>query len=275
MPSRARSSWIVLLTMVSTSTLFAGNLSVSGDVQGWNGKYIYETTTTTYALNLGMHYEEERIALSLSLPILFQNSDLVGRSGGMMLPHSGAGGSSMPGSTSHHGGGMMLNSSQASSFVSGVGDIQLMGNYRVAEQTDVLPSVAITAQTKVPTANTTFSTGEWDCGGGIALNKQFGTIGTFANVGYLVLGDPPGVDYQNPWTYGIGVGNVFADGKFSIMLNYEAYTRVLENYDAPRETSIGILYQISPSTSLSAISSFGLSGTTPGVGVAIGTSVVI
>jgi hypothetical protein len=261
------------LMVVSAPGLLAGSFSVSGGFQWWSGTYVYQTSTTTYALTAGARFRSDQYSISLTLPVLFQNSDLVSQTGGMFLPHAGAiGGQSQEGS-SRHGGGMMA----GSSYESGIGDILVTGNYRIAEESYAAPSIALTGQVKVPTASTVmnFGTGKWDYGAGLALRKQFGTLGLFADAGYLVIGDPAGADYRDPFTFGLGVGNLFLDGTFSTMVYYQAYTKVLENYAAPQQFSVGLLYQSSPSTSFSVMSSFGLSNTTPDVGIAVGVEVSI
>jgi len=265
---------LALLTLIPTSTLYSGTFSVSGGFQWASGKYIYQTSTTSYALNAGARYRAEQYSLSIDVPVLFQNSDLITRSGGALLPHGDGSEGQMIGAGSHHGGGMM---SGAVPYESGIGDVLLTGRYRIAEESHALPSIAVTAQVKVPTANTSlnFGTGKWDYGTGFALRKELGTVGLFADAGYLLIADPAGVNYLNPFTFGAGVGVVFMDGKFSTMLYYQAYTRVLENYDAPQQFSGGLLYQSSRSTSISLMGSIGLSNTTPDVGIAMTVEVTI
>ena len=53
----------------------------------------------------------------------------------------------------------------------------------------------------------------------------------------------------------------------------QAYTKVLENYEAPQQVSLGAVYQSSPSMSLSVMGSFGLSNTTPDIGISMGVDV--
>jgi Putative MetA-pathway of phenol degradation len=265
------------LTVVSAPGLLAGSFSVSGGFQWWSGTYVYQTTTTTYALTAGARFRSGQYSISLTLPVLFQNSDLVSQTGAMFLPHANAIGGQSQGGGSRRGGGMMAGGSTSSPFESGIGDIFVAGNYGIVEESYAIPSIALTGQVKVPTASTVmnFGTGKWDYGAGLALRKQFGTLGLFADAGYLVIGDPAGADYRDPFTFGFGAGNLFLDGTFSMMLYYQAYTKVLENYAAPQQLSVGLLYQSSPSTSFLVMSSFGLSETTPDFGIAVGVDVAI
>jgi hypothetical protein len=266
----------ITLSLFSAFTVIAGNLSVTGGIERYSGTYTYQTTTATYALNAGMQYEEEeQFSFSLSLPVVFQNSNLVSRAGGMLLPH-GNGGNSMSNSHAHNGGGMMgINSSSSSSYLSGLGDMLFEGSYYIAGESESMPSLAITGQIKVPTANTSFGTGQWDFGGGVSAEKQFGTVSVSANAGALVLGDPAGTVYHNPFTFGASVGNSFMDGKFSAMISYLAYTHVLDGYDAPQQISLGVLSQTSSTTTLSLIGSLGLSNTVPALGISAAIGVTL
>jgi hypothetical protein len=270
--------YTTLLTSGVASSLLAGEFSLSGGIQIWKGDYTYQTTTTTFALTAGARYRAEKYSISLTVPLLFQNSELASRVGGMLLPH-GDGGASMSGQSPRQGG-MMMSSGTArssSSFESGIGDLLMMGNVRVAEESDALPSLDLTGQVKVPIAGaaTAFSTGKWDYGAGIAVRKELASFAVFADLGKLIIGDPGGVDYHDPVSYGAGVGKVFADGTYSAMLYYQAYTRILDGHDPPQQVSLGFLYQSSPSTVLSLMGSIGLSNTVPGIGIAVGVDVKV
>ncbi len=267
--------WTVGVMMISAPWLVAGSFSISGGFQWWNGHYVYQTSTTTYALTAGARFQSEQYSLALTLPILFQNSDLVSQTGGMFVPHGSAPGVQGSGGSSHRGSGMIVGSPVGVSYSSSLGDIFVTGNYRIAEESQTTPLLTLTGQVKVPTAGTAFGTGEWDYGAGLSLRKRFGTLGLFGDAGYLVIGDPAGVDYRDPFTFGVGVGNSFSDGTLSAMLYYQAYTKVLEDYAPPQQLSVGLLYQSSTSTSLSLMSSFGLSETSPGIGIGVGVNVEI
>ncbi len=264
-----------ILSLFSAFTVIAGDFGISAGIERYSGTYTYQTTTATYALNAGMQYEEEdQFSFSLTLPLVFQNSDLVSRAGGMLLPH-GKSGSSMSNSQSHNGKGMMMNGDSSSSFMAGLGDMLFEGSYYIAGESESMPSLAITGQIKIPTASTSFGTGQWDFGGGVSAMKQFGTISVSANAGFLVLGDPAGTVYHNPFTFGASVGNSFMDGKLSAMISYLAYTRVLDGYEAPQQISLGVLSQTSSTTTLSLIGSFGLSNTVPALGISLSIEVTL
>ncbi|MDE3058947.1 MAG: transporter [Bacteroidota bacterium] len=265
--------FVAMLCSVSTSS--AGDFGLSAGVERYSGTYTYQTTTATYVLDAGMQYEEEdQFSFSLSLPLLLQNSDVVSRAGGMFLPH-GKGGQSMANSHAHNGKGMMMNADSSSSFLAALGDMLFEGSYDIAGESESIPSLAITAQIKAPTAGSTLGTGQWDIGGGISVTKQFGAVSISANAGYLVLGDPAGTVYHNPFTFGASVGNSFMDGKLSAMISYLAYTRVLDGYEAPQQISLGVLSQTSSTTTLSLIGSFGLSNTVPALGISLSIGVTL
>jgi hypothetical protein len=65
------------------------------------------------------------------------------------------------------------------------------------------------------------------------VRKELGSFAVFADLGKLIIGDPDSVHYHDPVSYGAGVGKVFADGTYSAMMYYQAYTRILDGYDPP------------------------------------------
>lgn len=273
-----RSLFPIWVMGVFVHKVLAGDFGLSVGVERYSGTYTYQTTTATYALNAGFQYEEEdQFSFSFTLPLVFQNSNLVGRAGGMFLPH-GNGGNSMSNSHAHNGGGMMMGAnsfSSSSSYLSGLGDLLFEGNYDIVSESESAPSFAVTGQIKAPTAGTSFGTGKWDYGAGVSATKQFGTTNISANAGFLVLGDPAGTLYHNPFTYGASVGNSFMDGKLSVMISYLAYTRVLDGYEAPQQISLGVLSQTSSTTTLSLIGSFGLSNTVPALGISAAINITL
>jgi hypothetical protein len=104
-------------------------------------------------------------------------------------------------------------------MTAGLGDLYLYGEYGLLPEQAVLPYVSANLKLKVPTAATgnNFGSGEFDYGLGIVLRKSINTYVGFVDIGYWILGDPPGVNYKDPLTIGAGVGRFFGYGRYALM----------------------------------------------------------
>ena len=61
------------------------------------------------------------------------------------------------------------------------------------KQRPYLPALAVAGEVKVPTSrNTLIGTGEVDYTPYLIASKRFGNFDVHANVGYALLGEPPG-----------------------------------------------------------------------------------
>lgn len=282
-------SLFVLLSLLSQSAE-SGTWSIDGGLQYFNGKYIYTTSTSTYYLTGGIRYQSDRWNVGITLPVVAQNNDLVSSSGGMFVPsgHSSQGNSGGGMGGGHHAGGMMgggrvVTDDVASHIEFGSGDIYLSGQFQIlADRSSYSlqshsPSIAISAQIKLPTASKdrNYGTGEFDYGTTLNLAKRWKNYAGFLDIGYWILGDTPEVNYENPFTYGIGVGRFFKGGKFSALLYYQGYSAVLENYDPPRQGSLGFYFRTSDQVIFSATATAGFSDTSPDFGLSAGFNLTL
>lgn len=90
-----------------------------------------------------------------------------------------------------------------------IGNTLLQGRYYVLDEQGLLPTVALTARIKFPTADASrgLGTGEFDEKFGVQLSKNLTDRWvSFADVGYTFVGSPPGVALRNQWSYDIGLG---------------------------------------------------------------------
>jgi hypothetical protein len=147
----------------------------------------------------------------------------------------------------------------------GIGDTMLRGRYYVLDDHGLVPTLAVTAKIKIPTANRAqgLGTGEFDEGLGLELSKQFTQtwIG-FADVGYTNLGDPPGLELQNQWNFDVGGGYYFSK-QLMASLFYEEWTAVIAELQNPRDLLAAINYVASPIFRLNASLARGLSSGAP------------
>jgi hypothetical protein len=258
---------MTLLLVVPSTAYSEGNWFVNGSLQFNYGNYIYDTGTSTYYLYGGIRYQSEALSLSANVPVIGQNTDLVSQGGNMLLPGQ-SNSESMGHGSGHHGNGHRMSIS-ISDLIIGIGDIFTYATHRLWKESSLFPGLSFSGQIKFPTASE-FGTGEFDFGAGINLKKKLGDFATFLDLGYLNIGDPDSLHYQNPFTFGVGLGRLFQNGKMSVIVYLQAYTEVLEKYDPPAQGSLGMLYLINDRSSLSIFGLFGLTNTSPDFGVSIG-----
>ena len=262
--------------------------SVSTGLQYSGGNYYYNSYSKLFSFYGGVRYQSEYFSVNITAPIIFSNNNLLSQSGGMMLPIGGnsSDNNNMMGSnfSGNNNGGMMGNngmmgnsgsnsnsymfgssSSMNSNF--GLGDIFMSGNYQLYSDFENYFTALINFQIKFPTASgmTNTGTGKFDYGASVTLRKGFDSYLAIADLGYLNIGDPSGITYNNPFTYGVGFGKYFIDGNSSLLLYYQGYTEIVSGYAAPQQLSLGFNHQLSSGLTLTLIGGAGLTKFSPGL----------
>ena len=157
---------------------------------------------------------------------------------------------------------------------SGLGDLVLRGRYYVLDEGALLPTVALTAKIKFPTADRDrgLGTGEFDEGLGIELSRKLSDawIG-FVDVGYTVLGDPPDVNLRNQWNYDVGAG-YYVTKALLASVYYEGWTAALPGLSSPRDLLFALNLATNP-IRLNASIARGLSDGSPDWAFMAGLSV--
>ena len=83
--------------------------------------------------------------------------------------------------------------------IGGVGDTELTLNYLAVHEQSVLPAISLAGEVKFPTARKLqLGSGEFDYRIFLAASKRIGPVDLHANVGYNIIGSPPGVNTRNP-----------------------------------------------------------------------------
>ena len=251
---------------------------INTNLQLAGGNFIYNSFDNVISLYGGVGFQSDDFGISFSVPVIGNKNNSVSQAGGMMLPigNSKDGNGAMQGG--NPGGGMMGSSSSlmGASSVSGMnwglGDLYLFSNYKLLSQSDFFSDIIINAQVKIPTASTSMNigTGKFDYGASITFRKSFDTYVAIADLGYLNLGDPAGITYENPFTYSFGLGKFFNDGAYSLLIYYSAYTEVVKGYDPPRQIALGINYNVSGNLILTGIGAAGLSNFSPAYTFSVG-----
>jgi hypothetical protein len=104
----------------------------------------------------------------------------------------------------------------------GIGDLETTVTYLIIEEKKYVPAFAIAAEVKFPTAgNRQIGSGEYDYRFYGVASKRLGDFDVHLNVGYNVIGSPPGVSTKNPIDVEAGV-EWFVHPKFNVFaeINY-------------------------------------------------------
>ena len=265
--------------------------SVSTGIQFSGGNYYFNNYSKLFSFYGGVRYQSEYFSVNITAPIIFSNNNLLSQSGGMMLPiggnssnnnnmmgsntssgntggmMGGSSGGSMMGSNGSNSNSYMPGSSSSMNSKIGLGDIYLSGNYQFYSDYENSFTALINYQIKFPTASgmTNIGTGKYDYGVSVTLRKGFDSYLTIVDLGYLNIGDPTGITYNNPFTYGIGFGKYFNDGNSSLLLYYQGYTEIVSGYAAPQQLSLGFNHQLNSKLTLTLIGGAGLTKFSPGL----------
>lgn len=157
----------------------------------------------------------------------------------------------------------------------GLGDMILKGRYYVVDEHGLLPTIALVAKIKFPTADDSqgLGTGKFDEGFGVEVSRQFleRFIGYF-DLSYTIIGSPAGVDLRNQTTYDIGLGYQFTQQMLG-RLFYEERTALLAGQQNPRSLLVTWDYKLTQSFMLNAAGEIGLSSGAPDYGLTAGIGV--
>ncbi len=155
----------------------------------------------------------------------------------------------------------------------GLGDVVVKGRYYLTNDSGVVPAISPFAKVKFPTAdeNEGLGTGELDYGFGVELDKKVDLVGLFADFGYTVRGDPPGISLRNQVSYGGGVSYDFTRATTG-SVSLEGRTAAARGRADPLDLFFDLAYRLTRATTLTGGVSFGLTDGSPDFGVTIGTS---
>lgn len=247
----------------------AGEFLYLGGVQFATGHYDFADRTNSVYLFNGVSYSTSRWVLSASIPLIYQNTSLVSSSGPGMLPT----GTTMGGGTDHHGGhgGMMGTTtvSAESADEVGIGDPFVRADVTVFGDRSSAASAGVAAVVKAPVAELEFGTGEWDYGAGVTGRYLVGRYMVSSSVIYWEMGEPDGVGFDNPFAYDVSAYRRFGR-RLSAGVSLSGYTQIIENVDPFRQLGLSLMYMPAPSRSLSGGIVFGMTESTPDVGVTVG-----
>jgi len=157
---------------------------------------------------------------------------------------------------------------------SGLGDIILRGRYYVAEETDYLPLIAVTAKIKVPTAAASqgLGTGALDHGYGIEMSKLIKEKWiAFLDGGYTFIGNPDGRELHNQYWFDVGAGH-YLTKNLLVSVYYEEYRSLVADRVNIRDVYFAFNYKASAAWRFNGGVLVGVSNGAPDYGVSLGTS---
>lgn len=156
----------------------------------------------------------------------------------------------------------------------GIGDVIMQGRYYILDERTFLPTVALVARLKAPTADADkgLGTGEWDEGIGTEISKKFAEKWTgFFDLGYTIIGQPAGVTLQNRWNYDLGLGYNFTEALMGSVY-YEEWRTLVPGQVNPRDLLFAVNYKATSALRLNFAIETGLSNGAPEYGITGGLS---
>ena len=202
-----------------------------------------------YSLIPGMRLSEDSWYAGIYLPVALNNGTSTSQNAS-----DTAGGTMM-------GGGM-------SGLQPSLGGLFAALGARAVSENGSIPAVWVMTQAKAPLGHN--GTGEWDLAAGVSVRKTFAPFFATADASYLKIGNPPGGSYQDGVLYGMGVGSVFAEGKFSLLAYYQGASAVRSGEAEQRQASAGFNFALSPSSFVTTTISKGLSDSSPAATASVG-----
>ncbi|OGR96537.1 MAG: hypothetical protein A2016_00775 [Elusimicrobia bacterium GWF2_62_30] len=156
----------------------------------------------------------------------------------------------------------------------GLGDILLRGGYTLMREAADGFGMEVYGQLELPTADKEkwLGTGEMDESAGLKFTKEMlpGWL-LLASGGYTLVGDPPGTDFNNQLSLGLGVKRSLSD-KLSMAVQYETESSIVSGNPAPASLNALVTYLMPDSFLATGGASLGLSDGSPEIGLSLGVS---
>jgi len=157
----------------------------------------------------------------------------------------------------------------------GFGDIIVRGRYYVVDERGWLPTIAVRAQVKAPTASADrgLGTGRPDEGVGLEVSRSLGHgVMVMVDGGFTLIGQPEGVSYNNTWWYDLGLSQNLVRDIVNLSVFFEEYRAVLPGYANARDILAAVSVKGAAGWRLQVAGQFGMSDGSPDHGVTIGAS---
>jgi hypothetical protein len=156
----------------------------------------------------------------------------------------------------------------------GMGDIIVRGRYYLVDERGWLPTIAVRAHVKAPTARAErgLGTGRPDEGVGIEVSRVVAPgLTLMVDGGYTVIGRPAGVDFDNTWWYDAGVGQALGS-RVDVSAFFEEYSAITPGLPSAREVLGAVSVKAADGWRIQVTALVGLSEGAPDHGVTLGAS---
>jgi hypothetical protein len=157
----------------------------------------------------------------------------------------------------------------------GLGDVVLRGRYYAIDERGWIPTVAIRAHVKVPTASAEhgLGTGRPDEGVGVEITRTIGRgLLAMLDAGYTIVGDRAGEEFNNNWWYDVGLGQDLANGVVNLSVFVEEYRALVPGVENAREALAAVSLKSASGWRVQFSGSVGLSDGAPDRGFTVGAS---
>jgi hypothetical protein len=157
----------------------------------------------------------------------------------------------------------------------GMGDIVVRGRYYLIDERAWMPTVAIRAHVKTPTADAErgLGTGRPDEGIGVEVSRALGR-GFIAMLdgGYTFIGRPTGVEYNNNWWYDVGVGQNIGGDAMNLSVFFSEYRAIVPGFANARDVLVALNIKGASGWRIQLSGEKGLSDGSPDHGVTFGAA---
>src|SRR5262245_40146392 len=157
----------------------------------------------------------------------------------------------------------------------GLGDVIVRGRYYVLDERGWLPTIAVRAHVKAPTASEEngLGTGRADEGIGVEVSRTIGR-GLMAMVdgGYTKIGDQAGFDFNDTSWYDVGLAQNFARDVVNVSVFFEEYRALVQGLENSRAAVAAVTVKSASGWRLQFSGDFGLSDGAPDHGFTFGAS---
>src|SRR5512143_1881617 len=125
---------------------------------------------------------------------------------------------------------------------SGIGDIILRGSRVLMPEGKSGFSLDGTLAIKIPTADETkgLGTGEADYGAFLGAHQRVDKFKLSLSFGYIKVGDPPSINFNDIYLYGIGISRIF--GTTELFSSFEGRRAIIPGAKNPQEINVGLFH---------------------------------
>jgi hypothetical protein len=157
----------------------------------------------------------------------------------------------------------------------GMGDIVVRGRYYLLDEHAWLPTIALRAHVKAPTADAErgLGTGRPDEGVGLEVSRTFGRgFMAMLDGGYTAIGKPAGVEFNNNWWYDVGFGQSLGSDAVNLSVFFSEYRAIVPGLANARDMLVALNLKGASGWRIQISGEKGLSDGSPDHGVTIGAA---